>query len=435
MSTRTTAARFLQRVIYGGESLTEVLQNYACSGLPPKDQALLRDMCFGSLRWHERLSAILDVLLTKPLKKADKDVECLLRIGLYQLIYQRTPDHAAVNETVKATKKLKKAWAGSLINGVLRGFLRRQEEILAEADRLPAARHAYPKWLLRHLQQAWPQQWEAIIDASNTHAPMTLRVNHQQQTTAAYWQALRDNGLMADEIVGVDSALQLQQAVAVDQLPGFADGHVSVQDASAQLSAQLLDCQADMRVLDACAAPGGKTCHVLERTPEVRLTAIDSSATRMQRVEENLQRLHLKTRRLVTADAADTASWWNEKKFERILLDAPCSATGVIRRHPDIKVLRRKTDIEVLQQQQARLLRQLWPTLKRGGRLLYVTCSILPEENVQQVEAFLAEQEDAIAVPIVAEWGHELAVGRQILPGEQGMDGFYYALLEKAVRK
>ncbi len=437
MSARATAALCLQRVIYEGESLTEVLQDRTVATLSPQDQALLRDMCFGTLRWHERLSAILKQLVKKALKPADKDVECLLRIGLYQLIYQRKPDHAAVNETVKATKKLKKDWAGKLVNGVLRTFIRQQTKLLVQADSIITARYAVPDWLLKRIQTAWPDAWADILSASNTHAPMALRVNQRVQTTAAYQALLQAAGIAAEFVPALDSALILQDPVGVEQLPGFFSGTVSVQDAAAQLAAALLDCQPEMRVLDACAAPGGKTSHLLERTDNLHLIAIDESESRLQRVTENLTRLNLQAQRVtqLTADAGDTAAWWDGQLFDRILLDAPCSATGVIRRHPDIKVLRRDSDIAELQQQQARLLRSLWHTLRPGGQLLYATCSILPDENSRQVEAFLAEYPDAYQQPIDAAWGRAQTVGRQILPGEQGMDGFYYALLGKAVQE
>ena len=430
MSTRATAALLLQQVIYHGDSLTDALQQTAAQAVPATEQALLRDICFGALRWHERLSAILAQLVSKPLKAADKDVECLLRVGLYQLIYQRTPDHAAVNETVKAVKKLRKQWAEKLVNGVLRRFLRERDSLLAQADQQATARYAFPAWLLQRLQTAWVNDWENIVQASNTHAPMTLRVNARKATTAAYLQQLQAAEFDADTIAAVPSALQLHKAANVEQLPDFAHGAVSVQDAAAQLAAFLLDCQPNMRVLDACAAPGGKTGHLLEHTPDLQLTALDSSANRLQRVAENLHRLQLPAQ-LVAADAGDVASWWDGKPFERILLDAPCSATGVIRRHPDIKVLRRDTDIAALQHEQARLLRSLWQTLQEGGLLLYATCSILPEENSQQIARFMAEQHDAVHLPIEDAWGHALPFGRQILPGNAGMDGFYYALLQK----
>lgn len=433
MSVRSVAARCLLLVIYEGESLTEVLQRQAVASLNAQDQALLRDLCFGAVRWHERLNAILALLLAKPLKKADKDVECLLRVGLYQLIYQRTPDHAAVNETVKAASKLKKSWAGGLVNGVLRAFLRQQAEMLAQADAEPAARYAFPAWLLARIRQAWPQDWEAILAASNAHPPMTLRVNQGQQNTEAYQQALQAAGITAETVPEVASALNLPNPVSVEQLPGFGTGAVSVQDAAAQLAAGLLDCQAGMRVLDACAAPGGKTGHLLEMTSGLALAAIDNSAARLRRVEENLSRLHVQAR-LMAADAGDPPAWWDGNGFDRILLDAPCSATGVIRRHPDIKVLRRDSDIAALQQQQQRLLHNLWTTLRPGGKLLYATCSILPEENLRQMEAFMDAQHDAVPLPVQGGWGRALAIGRQILPGEQGMDGFYYALLHKVAQ-
>jgi len=434
VSARAIAAQCLQRVIYEGESLTEVLQDRAVASLNPADQALLRDMCFGTLRWHERLSAILKTLVKKALKVADKDVECLLRIGLYQLIYQRKPDHAAVNETVKATKKLKKEWAGNLVNGVLRTFIREQAEVLVQADSAITARYACPDWLLKRLQTAWPDNWADILSASNTHAPMTLRVNQRLQTTAAYQALLQAAGIVAERVPAVDSALRLQTPVGVEQLPGFFSGTVSVQDAAAQLAAPLLDCQSGMRVLDACAAPGGKTSHLLERTHGLHLIALDASESRLKRVTENLTRLNLQAQQ-ITADAGELASWWDGQLFDRILLDAPCSATGVIRRHPDIKVLRRDSDIAELQQEQAHLLRTLWHTLRPGGQLLYATCSILPDENSRQVEAFLAEHPDAYPQPLVAVWGHAQPAGRQILPGELGMDGFYYALLGKTAQE
>ena len=430
LSTRATAARVLQQVIYEGDSLTEVLQQPLAQAIAAAEQPLLRDLCFGSLRWHERLSAVLKQLVTKPLKPADKDVECLLRVGLYQLIYQRTPDHAAVNETVKAVKKLGKGWAEKLVNGVLRRFLREREALLSAADQQETALYAFPAWLLARVQRAWPADWQSIVQASNTHAAMTLRVNQRLYTAAAYQAQLTAQGVAADTVECVASALNLHKAVGVELLPGFAQGAVSVQDAAAQLAALLLDCQPGMRVLDACAAPGGKTGHLLEHTAELQLTALDSSASRLLRVTENLQRLQLNAH-TVAADAGDVASWWDGQAFERILLDAPCSATGVIRRHPDIKVLRRDSDIAALQQEQARLLRALWQTLKPGGHLLYATCSILPEENSQQIAAFVAEYPDAEVLPPGDSWGHAMAFGRQILPGDAGMDGFYYALLRK----
>ncbi|WP_298607629.1 16S rRNA (cytosine(967)-C(5))-methyltransferase RsmB [uncultured Thiothrix sp.] len=431
MNTRAIAARALQRVSYQGESLTEVLQHASIQNLTARDQAWVRHVCFGAVRWHGRLGAILRELLDKAIKASDKDIECLLRLGLYQIIYQRTPDHAAVSETVQATKALKKVWAGSLVNGVLRRFLREQEAILAKADQVESAQYSFPTWLAERLKQAWPEDWQTIMRASNEHPPLSLRVNPLVASRVQYLERLQQAEIVAEPWPQTEMGIHLPEALTVTELPDFAKGAFSVQDAAAQQAAHLLDCQANMRVLDACAAPGGKTCHLLERYPNIDLWALDNSAKRTQQVYENLTRLNL-TAKVKVADASDLATWWDGQSFERILLDAPCSATGVIRRHPDIKLLRKKTDIATLQQQQARLLQALWQVLKPGGQLLYATCSILPEENNLQIEQFLQTQPDARVKQIEATWGRALSVGRQILPGEQGMDGFYYALLEKA---
>ncbi|PID49215.1 MAG: 16S rRNA (cytosine(967)-C(5))-methyltransferase [Proteobacteria bacterium] len=431
MNTRAVAARTLQKVIYQGESLTAVLQHKTVLALALPDRAWVQNACFGTVRWHGRLGAVLHELLSKQLKAADKDLECLLRLGLYQLIYQRTPDHAAVNETVQAVRGLKKPWASKLVNGVLRGFLRNQDSILAKIDDLPTARYSFPPWLEKSLRAAWPTHWGAIMQASNEHPPMVLRVNARKLSREAYLQQLQKVDISAQAIELAATGIVLAEPVPVNSLPDFEQGAVSVQDAAAQQAASLLHCEAGQRVLDACAAPGGKTCHLLERYSGIDLLALDSSAERLKQVTDNLQRLDLRAN-VQAADAADLDSWWDGVLFDRILLDAPCSATGVIRRHPDIKLLRKQKDIVALQQEQAKLLRKLWQVLQAGGYLLYATCSILPAENNDQVEAFLREYADAVDQPINVAWGRALSVGRQILPGEMGMDGFYYALLKKA---
>lgn len=430
MNTRAIAARALQRVTYQGESLTDVFQHSSIQTLSVRDQAWVRNVCFGAIRWHGRLGAILRELLDKSIKAADKDIECLLRLGLYQIIYQRTPDHAAVSETVQATRALKKVWAGSFVNGVLRRFLREQEAVLAAADQVESAQYSFPTWLADRIKLAWPDDWQAIMHASNEHPPLSLRVNALFATREQYLASLQQHNIQAEPIAEAEMGIHLPEAVAISELPDFAQGSVSVQDAAAQQAAVLLGCEAQMQVLDACAAPGGKTCHLLERYPSIDLLALDNSAKRIKQVYENLTRLKLSAA-VKVADAADLKAWWDGRAFDRILLDAPCSATGVIRRHPDIKLLRKKTDIATLQEQQAMLLKALWQTLKPGGWFLYATCSILPEENNLQVEQFLQNQPDARVKEIKADWGRALSVGRQLLPGEQGMDGFYYALLEK----
>ncbi|PID46087.1 MAG: 16S rRNA (cytosine(967)-C(5))-methyltransferase [Proteobacteria bacterium] len=421
---RATAAVLLQRVIYDGKSLSQLLSDNDDAVAP-----LVKELCFGTLRWNERFSAILDLLLTKPLKAKDKDIECLLRVGLYQILYQNTPEYAAVNETVAAVKGLRKAWAVKFVNGVLRTFLRQKESILRTVDDVETARYCFPEWLVDAVKQAWPEHWESVLTQSNQRAPMTLRVNLSQNTREEYQARLKAEGIDSTPHPVVESAVILDQPTSVFELPGFNEGVVSVQDAAAQLAAPLMQCESGMRVLDACAAPGGKTGHILERTHDLDMVAIDNTETRLMRIGENLERLGLEAR-IVLADANEPAEW-AEPKFDRILLDAPCSATGVIRRHPDIKVLRREDDIQQLQAQQRAILSTMWGLLKEGGRLVYATCSMLPAENETIVAEFLASTPDAIISPIIAEWGLAQRYGRQVLPGMDAMDGFYYAVIEK----
>lgn len=415
---RTTAARILQRVLYQGESLSAALLD--------SEDSMVRDLCYGSLRWHEPLSAIINELLSKQLKKKDKDVECLIRVGLYQIIYQKTPDHAAVGETVSALKGLKKPWAKNLVNAVLRNYIREQENLQKEVQKRQVVKYAFPQWLIHEIKKSWPDNWENILHESNQRAPMTLRVNLKQQTRNEYLEKLQKDNIDAKALNGVATAIKLAKPCNVYDLPGFEKGDVSVQDGAAQLASILLDCKDDMTVLDACAAPGGKTGHILESAKNLEVIAIDNSETRLERVTQNLQRLKLNAT-VITADALDTEQYAKNKLFDRILLDAPCSATGVIRRHPDIKVLRRKTDIDELRQLQSKMLDALWEKLKPEGILLYATCSILPEENEQQIKAFTKRHDNAEIMPITK--AQEL--GWQIFPGEESMDGFYFAKLKK----
>lgn len=415
---RTLAARILQSVIYKGESLSTALAD--------DTDSLTKDLCYGSLRWHEPLSALLDVLLSKPLKKKDKDVECLMRIGLYQIIYQKTPDHAAVGETVNALKDLKKPWAKKLVNAVLRNYLREQETLQQEVQKRQVVRYAFPKWLIDEVKHAWPDNFENILNESNQRAPMTLRVNLNHQTRNEYLDTLNENGTPAQAIKQVSTAITLESPCNVYDLPGFKNGEVSVQDGAAQLACILLDCKDGMSVLDACAAPGGKTGHILESANDLDVLAIDNSEARLKRVHQNLERLNLKAT-VITTDALDTEYYAKDKTFDRILLDAPCSATGVIRRHPDIKVLRRKSDIDELRQLQSQMLDTLWGKLKSEGVLLYATCSILPQENELQIKAFIERHTDVEVIPIEKSQG----LGRQVFPGEELMDGFYFAKLKK----
>ncbi len=423
---RAAAARVLAQVL-GGRSLSDVLP---ASGAAAGDRALVAELCFGVCRWFHRLDFQLARLLSAPLKPRDADLRSLLLVGLYQLVEMRIPAHAAVASTVEAARSLGKPWATGLVNGLLRAFLRRRGELDAAADALPAVRCSHPPWLAERLRSAWPEQWEAVLAGANARPPMTLRVNLSRQTRADYLRVLQSVGIGAEAVRDAPAALVLDRPGEASALPGFADGAVSVQDAAAQLAAPLLDPAPGDRVLDACAAPGGKTAHLLEHCPEARVTAVDVDPARLARVRENLDRLRLQAD-VVEGDAERPAGWWAQQTYDRILLDVPCTATGVIRRHPDIKLLRRAEDPAAMAARQARILDAVWPLLRPGGILLYVTCSLLPEENDEQIARFLARAGDACPLVIDAPWGHARGAGRQTLPGEGGMDGFFYARVTK----
>lgn len=429
---RTVAGRIICQVLQQQASLASLLPA-AQKNLTAQDGGLLQALCFGTLRWQPRLQSILGRLLEKPLKEKDRDVEALLLLGLYQLDYSRIPDHAAIAATVETSKQLKKPWASNFINGVLRNYQRQRETLHEALTSSPAFTTAHPNWLRKKIEQAWPAQAAAIFIANNEHPPFTVRVNRRHNTRDNYLQQLQQAGFEARATSYSDSGITFTQATDVTALPGFNDGHVSVQDEAAQLAAALLQLQLGQRVLDACCAPGGKTCHILESEAGLsEVVAVDIEAPRLLRVTENLTRLQLDAT-VVCADVGDPDSWWDGKPFDRILLDAPCSATGVIRRHPDIKQLRKAEDIAKLAALQLRLLTTLWPTLAPGGQLVYATCSVLPEENTRVVEAFIATATDAEHIVIDADWGIAQPCGRQLLPQDGGHDGFYYACLHKLI--
>ncbi len=427
MNTRLVAARVLSRVLQDGQSLTAALDNALLSVESAKDRAFIQALCYGVCRQFHRLDFILSQLLDKPLK--DTDVKSLALVGLYQLNFMRVKSHAAVSETVFAIRK--KPWAKSLINALLRTYLREQEELEHRADKIQIAALSHPDWLIKQIQQDWPEQALNILLENNLQPPMVLRVNLIKTGREPYLQLLTAQDIAAEAVDFCPSAIKLNKPVSVDLLPGFADGWVSVQDTAAQLAAGLLDVQPGQRVLDVCAAPGGKTAHILESQAQLKeLVAVDIDASRMQRVSENCQRLGLQAT-LVVGDATNPQVWWDGKPFDRILLDAPCSALGVIRRHPDIKLLRRAEDIGSLQIMQKAILQAVWPLLAPGGLLVYATCSILKQENEQLVQSFLVEHSDAAELPIEAGWGISRICGRQIFTGESAMDGFYYARISK----
>ncbi|QUJ67526.1 16S rRNA (cytosine(967)-C(5))-methyltransferase RsmB [Photobacterium sp. GJ3] len=428
MNVRAAAAQVIYQVVDQGQSLSVALPA-AQQEIKPRDQALLQEICYGVLRWLPRLESITQSLMDKPLKGKQRVFHHLILVGLYQLSFMRIPAHAAVAETVDATKTLKKPQLRGLINAILRNYQRQQETLDHQAMQHDAGRYGHPGWLLKMLRAHYPDQLDAVTAANNTKAPMWLRVNHRHHERTQYLALLEAENISATEHPQAADALQLTRACDVQQLPGFAEGWVSVQDAAAQLAVDYLQPQAGELILDCCAAPGGKTAHILERVPDARVVAIDSDEHRLLRVKENLQRLKLDAE-VLCADARYPQQWWQGEAFDRILLDAPCSATGVIRRHPDIKWLRRAEDIEALASLQAEILDAMWQQLKPGGTLVYATCSIMPQENREQVTAFLARTADA-SLADRADNGSETAPGRQILPGESDMDGFYYAVLKK----
>ncbi len=386
------------------------------------EQAQLQAWCFGMCRWSDQLDALLGQLLKRPLKARDTDVLILMQLGIFQLMHTSVAEHAAVDESVKVVKRLKKNWAVALVNAVLRNFIRHRHEIVSSLSE--PARFSHPDWLLKQFQLDWPEQWQSICEQNNQQGPMTLRVNRGQLAVEQYQKQLLKRGLSSQRVPGAPDALTLSEPVPVFQLPGFDNGDVSVQDAAAQLAAGKLIrlCPTGGRLLDACAAPGGKTAHVLENAHFDSVLALDKDADRLARAEQTFARLSLAGDvQLRHADASTPEHWWDGQEFSAILLDAPCSGTGVIRRHPDIKLLKRYDDIDSLVQQQRELLDSLWPCLLPGGILLYCTCSVLHAENQQQVNDFLDRSNNA-------ELAEQIS---QILPGENGMDGFFYAPILK----
>ncbi len=405
----------------GGRNLTQVLEAtwHAHPQLTPQQRATTQDLSYGALRHYGQLQAILSQLLERKLD--DERVQHLLLVALYQLEHSKTSTYAVVDHAVKAAAKLKKPWAKGLVNAVLRNFLRRRETVLANLGSDEATRYSYPNWWIARLKAQYPRDWQSILEAGNQRPPMILRVNVRRMSNVAYHSMLAEAGIAA-RCLG-DFAVVLEQALPVDRLPGFSDGLVSVQDYGAQFAAPLLDAHDGMRVLDACCAPGGKTGHLLELA-DVAMTAVDSDADRISRTRGNLARLGLQAD-LRIGDAANPFGWWDgAAKFDRILADVPCSASGIVRRHVDIKWLRREQDLRIFATQQAAILRGLWPLLAIGGKLLYATCSVFVDENQRQIDDFLQEQSNARQHPL------DGLENGQLLPCTEH-DGFFYALLEK----
>jgi len=417
------AGQIVQQVLTDGRNLNQVLEESLRkkSVWTPAQRAALQDLSYGTLRFYGQLRAILSLLLHKPM--LDQRIYYVLLVALYQLQYSKAAQHAVVDHAVRSAQMLNVKVSG-LVNAILRNFLRGRDALLEQAAQNAEGKYSYPQWWIDELNAQYGERAAAILEAGNRHPPMTLRVNRRRNTSADYQMQLTQQNLPS-RVIAPD-ALLLDKPVPVDRLPGFFDGMVSIQDAGAQYAASLLDVRDGMRVLDACAAPGGKTAHILERA-SVAMVAVDKDANRLQRVAENLQRLKL-TAQLVVGDAAQPDAWWDGIPFQRILADVPCSASGVVRRHPDIKWLRRSSDISGFSAQQLDILHALWRLLAQDGKLLYATCSVFHQENELVVASFLAQQPDARRLPVTLPGGTE----GQLLPDDQH-DGFFYALLQKII--
>jgi 16S rRNA (cytosine967-C5)-methyltransferase len=432
---RALAARVLLAVARDGRRLEDAL---ADASPPAALKATVQSLAFGTVRWFHELEACLASLSGRPPDRLDPEVRALALVGLYQLTHAETPAHAAVAETVEASRLLGRPKAAGFVNAILRRFLREREAVVVRVQGDPAARYAHPAWMVRAFQEDWPEDFAAILAAGNRHPPMWLRVNARRTTVPQYRAQLAEAGMQSEDCGFAPEALRLVRPVEVGRLPGFAAGLVSVQDAAAQLAARLLDVRPGMRVLDACAAPGGKTCHLLELVPGLgELVALDVDAARVGRISDNLTRLGLAAT-VLTGDLCVPAQWWDGRAFDRILLDVPCTGTGVIRRHPDIKLLRQPGDVAQFAARQRGLLASAWQLLAPGGRLVYATCSVLKAENAAQVGRFLSENPEAAdatesarlfwpAQPPVAGPGPGVA----LLTGAADTDGFYYACIEK----
>ncbi len=426
---RALAAKGLAEVALGGTSLSRVLAELQPRLGDARDRALLTALLSEGARWWLRFDAALSLMLERPLPRKEAELRALLVLGLVQLEVLGLPAYAAVAATVNAARELGRKRMTGLCNALLRRWQREREVLQAKLDEDAVTRHAMPRWLLDTLARDWLQQTEAIVAASNAVPPPMLRINRRRGTREDYLARLADAGVAARTSDWLPDAITLEAPTDITRLPGFAAGAFSVQDGAAQLAVELLDPADGQRVLDACAAPGGKAAHMLERA-DIELLALDSDARRLQRVAQNFKRLGL-TGTLQAADAGQPDSWWDGRPFDRILLDAPCSATGVIRRHPDIKLHRRASDIDALAASQQRLLLALWPLLERGGRMLYATCSLLRAENERVIAGFAAGRDDVRIVRPQLAHGQAAGDGWQLLPGLDGVDGMFYAILEK----
>lgn len=391
--------------------------------------SLSKTICYGVCRHYFRLQVLADSLVDK--RPKDLDLWLVLLIGLYQLQYLNKPEYATVQETVALVNKINKKWAKGLVNAVLRRFCRERSDIMARLESQSDYMSGHPGWFVSRVKKDWPSQWQMILKANDEHPPMSLRVNLQHLQRDTCLQRLRDAGIAANPLAFSPAGIMLESACDVSDLPGFSEGDISVQDEAAQLAAPLLALEPGLRVLDVCAAPGGKTCHILELMPDLAdCIAIDIDERRLQRVHDNLKRFGLQAT-VKSGDALLPSTWWDGQLFDRILLDAPCSATGVIRRHPDIKLLRTEHDIQAVVKLQADILASIWPLLRPGGMMVYATCSIMKAENEQQIANFVNTHPDSTCAGGEKSWGVDTGYGWQLLPGQHNSDGFFYSVLIK----
>ena len=432
MDARAIAAKVLSAVLDRKLHLDQALSLNLEDINNVRDKALVQELCYGTMRWYFRLDAILARLLTNPLKPGDRDIKALLLCGLYQMMFLRTPDHAAVSATVEAAKKLDKVRAAKLINAVLRRFQRERQDIEKTLSESSITRYAHPAWFISRLKQQWPEYWQTVLEANNQYPPLHLRVNRLKAGRDDYLKKLQRAGIEASPARYAVSGIHIHKPLPVEELPGFPAGEVTVQDFGAQLVTTLLDAAPSQHVLDACAAPGGKTGHIIELWPEIdELIAVEADAARVSVLNSTKARLGFAAT-IIHADIMQPESWWDGTPFDRILLDAPCSASGVVRRHPDIKYLRVPGQIDKLVRTQQDMLEALWPLLKPGGKLVYITCSVFKEENDEQIKQFSGNHANVRIMSAAVDWGLPTPYGRQTLPGHDEADGFYCSILLKA---
>ena len=433
MHLQQAASLTIERLISGRGSLSTLMPDFY-GKLPSSQHPKYKEICFGSCRWYYRLDILLEQLSDKPIKATEHRVRAIILVGIYQLMSMRTPSHAVVNEAVDSARRLNKPWARSLINAVLREFTRTGDKMVRQLLKEDLFKHAHPPWMVERLQQQFPEDWQSIIKANNSHPPLCLRVNLRKIKRESYLQMLSEKSIPAKPAEISPAGVYLFQGLPVHQIPGFREGLVSVQDEAAQLAAYFLRPDKNTRGLDACAAPGGKAGHLLEMEPSTQLLVLDNKEERLEKIKSNFKRLQVYADMQV-ADAVDVSSWWDGRRFDYILLDAPCSGSGVIRRNPDIRLLLSPEQVENNSSLQKELLDNLWNCLADGGSFLYATCSLFAEENNHLIENFAAKRGDCLTEPLIFDKSvphKEYSSGIQLLPTSDGADGFFYSLLKKS---